>query len=323
MLIIIFIPSGLLGKLVVTIIVFIFCFISRLGFKTFSKTLWISLVMLVLLVFINWLVMKSPGLIVSEHHRSMFFIDKLWNKISDDSHHSFNYFYFPLIGGKINTIDIIYAQPISTINQIFVKLNSINGWLVITYTKHWYTLSLGSLTYAINTSWMIFLSLLTVTLAISSTNNVQLAYGIEKILTPLKFIKIPIQEWAMIIAIALRFVPTLINQAGRILNAQASRGVDIRNGNIKNKFVAIVSLIVPLFVLAFYAADDLANAMEVRGYNPANKRTRYRSYKLKVFDYCALVLMLLVFAFFIFYCIRKYCFGLFGPIDCWLLYGAN
>ena len=93
----------------------------------------------------------------------------------------------------------------------------------------------------------------------------------------------------MMISIALRFIPTLIEETQRIMNAQASRGVDMENGTIKEKVMAILSLIVPLFVSSFDRADQLANAMEARGYNPMQERTRYKVLKMTGIDYVGLI----------------------------------
>jgi energy-coupling factor transport system permease protein len=84
----------------------------------------------------------------------------------------------------------------------------------------------------------------------------------------------------MTISIALRFVPSLLEESQRILKAQASRGVDFSNGNFRDKVKSLVSLVVPMFSIAFHKADDLANAMEARAYNPRYTRTRYRNYAI-------------------------------------------
>ena len=102
---------------------------------------------------------------------------------------------------------------------------------------------------------------------------------------PLKKLHVPTHEIAMIISIALRFIPTLIEEAQRIMKAQASRGVDLEEGSLKEKMMCILSLIVPLFVSAFQRAEDLADAMEARGYIPDKKRTRYRQLKFGKRDY--------------------------------------
>ena len=93
----------------------------------------------------------------------------------------------------------------------------------------------------------------------------------------------------MTISIALRFIPTLLDETYRIMKAQASRGVDFVSGKLSEKVRAIVSLIVPLFISAFQRSEELANAMEARGYNPSGKRTRYRVMVWKTPDTVALL----------------------------------
>lgn len=94
----------------------------------------------------------------------------------------------------------------------------------------------------------------------------------------------------MIISIALRFIPTLLGETQRIMKAQASRGVDFKNGNTKSKMKSLITLIIPLFVSAFAKAEDLGNAMEVRGYDPYEKRVRYRQYRPGFYDFILLII---------------------------------
>ncbi len=110
-----------------------------------------------------------------------------------------------------------------------------------------------------------------------TTKPLDLTYAIEWYMTPLKFIRFPVHEIAMTISIALRFIPTLLDETGRIMRAQESRGVDFKGGKLGEKLRAIVALIVPLFVSALQRSDELANAMIARGYDPRAKRTRYRA----------------------------------------------
>lgn len=88
----------------------------------------------------------------------------------------------------------------------------------------------------------------------------------------------------MMISVALRFIPTLIEETQRIMKAQASRGADFNEGTLKEKITAIISLIIPLFISAFQRADDLANAMESRNYQPGAMRTRYHQLKWRYYD---------------------------------------
>lgn len=117
-----------------------------------------------------------------------------------------------------------------------------------------------------------------------STKPLELTYGLEYLFTPLKIIKFPAHEISMMISIALRFIPTLLEETQRIMKAQASRGVDLSDGKFKEKIIGIVSLIIPLFFSSFQRAEDLANAMEARGYDPSGKRTRYRQLKFTFRD---------------------------------------
>jgi len=123
----------------------------------------------------------------------------------------------------------------------------------------------------------------------STTRPLDLTYAIEWYLLPFKVIRFPTHEIAMTISIALRFIPTLLDETYRIMKAQASRGVDFVSGKLSEKVRAIVSLIVPLFISAFQRSEELANAMEARGYNPSGKRTRYRVMKWRVPDSVALL----------------------------------
>lgn len=129
-----------------------------------------------------------------------------------------------------------------------------------------------------------------------STKPTDLNVAIERLLKPLRLIKINPSIFAMMISIALRFIPTLINEANKILKAQASRGVDFNEGKFKDKIMQIVSLIVPMFVIAYKRAIDLADAMEARGYDPDGKRSTLNELKFKGIDYFILVFMNILFA---------------------------
>ena len=125
----------------------------------------------------------------------------------------------------------------------------------------------------------LMLMIMITTLLTATTKPLELTLGIECLLAPFKKFGVPAHEIAMMISIALRFIPTLIEETERILKAQTSRGVDLDEGSLSVKVMAILSLIVPLFVSAFQKAEDLANAMESRGYAPGAKRTRYKVLK--------------------------------------------
>ncbi|AKU80240.1 energy-coupling factor transporter transmembrane component T family protein [Spiroplasma turonicum] len=130
----------------------------------------------------------------------------------------------------------------------------------------------------------IFLMITLTTILTGTTQPLELTLAIEDLLSPLKLIKVPVYIFSIIISIALRMIPTLIDEAGRIMKAQSSRGIDFKNGKLKDKAKAMTSLIIPLLVSAFQKAEDLAYAMDSRGYDPHAKRTRYRQVKFRFID---------------------------------------
>lgn len=134
----------------------------------------------------------------------------------------------------------------------------------------------------------LLLMIMVTTILTASTKPLDLTLAIEDLLSPFKRFGFPAHEIAMMISIALRFIPTLIDETNRIMKAQASRGVDLKEGNFKEKIVAILSLIVPLFVSSFQRAEELADAMEARGYVPSATRTRYKQLVHGLKDYIML-----------------------------------
>lgn len=128
-----------------------------------------------------------------------------------------------------------------------------------------------------------------------TTSPISITDGLEVLLNPLKKVKFPVHELALMMSIALRFIPTLMDETDKIMKAQMARGSDLSAGSLKDRIKAVVPLLVPLFVSAFKRAEDLATAMEVRGYKGGEGRTRYRQLKWQLKDTCILV-FLVVFA---------------------------
>lgn len=129
-----------------------------------------------------------------------------------------------------------------------------------------------------------------------STMSIDINNGLQSILSPLALIKIPVGTFAMMFSLTLRFIPLLFDETNKIMKAQASRGVDFNEGSLKEKITQIISLLIPMFVISFNKADDLANAMETRGYIVGAKRSRYDELKLKARDYIAISFSALLFA---------------------------
>ena len=130
----------------------------------------------------------------------------------------------------------------------------------------------------------------------STTKPMDLTYGFEWYMAPLKVVHFPVHAIAMTLSIALRFIPTLLEESERIMKAQASRGVDFNRGGLGKRFKAIISLIIPLFVSAIDRSEELSNAMEVRGYDPRAKRTKYRLLRFGWRDLLAFMFVSVLFA---------------------------
>ena len=141
---------------------------------------------------------------------------------------------------------------------------------------------------------LIMLIMITMILT-STTKPMDLTYALEWYMTPLKVVKFPTHIVAMTLSIALRFIPTLLDETQRIMKAQASRGVDFNKGGLFKRIGAVLSLIVPLFVSAIGRSEELSNAMEARGYDPYGKRSRYRILKFSWRDLLSFIIVLLVF----------------------------
>ena len=129
-----------------------------------------------------------------------------------------------------------------------------------------------------------------------TTSPIALTDGLEMLLGPLKKIKVPVHEMTLMMSMALRFIPTLIEETDKIMSAQKARGADMESGGIVQRARALIPILIPLFVSAFRRAEELALAMECRCYHGGEGRTRLRELKSGMRDYIALALMILLFA---------------------------
>ena len=123
-----------------------------------------------------------------------------------------------------------------------------------------------------------------------TTSPIALTDGLELLLNPLKKIKLPVHELAMMMCIALRFIPTLIEETDKIMSAQKARGADFESGNILQRAKALIPILVPLFISSFGRADDLATAMECRCYRGGVGRTRMKQLTMAGRDYVTLLI---------------------------------
>lgn len=174
------------------------------------------------------------------------------------------------------------------INLLVIKTGTLIATIWI------FTIYSGAIMQTLYIVIRLMLMIVITTLLTATTKPLEMTLGIEDLLKPFVRFKVPAHEIAMMISIALRFIPTLIEETERIMRAQQSRGVDLQEGKIKEKIMAVLSLIVPLFISAFQRAEDLANAMEARGYNPGWPRTRYKKLSMHHRDWILLACCLLL-----------------------------
>lgn len=140
----------------------------------------------------------------------------------------------------------------------------------------------------------LFLIIMISTLLTLTTAPLELTDGIEHLLRPLTKLGFPSHEVALMLSIALRYVPTLLDEAQTIMNAQRARGVEFDEGNLMKRMRAIIPILVPLFVSAFNRAEELATAMEARGYRGAEGRTKYRQLDYTRKDLSVLLIFILI-----------------------------
>ena len=127
-----------------------------------------------------------------------------------------------------------------------------------------------------------------------TTSPIQLTDGLERLLSPLKKLHAPVHELSMMMSIALRFIPTLIEETEKIISAQKARGADFDSGNLIQRAKAMIPILVPLFISAFRRADELATAMECRLYRGDVGRTRMKQLHIERVDICACVIFAVV-----------------------------
>lgn len=142
-----------------------------------------------------------------------------------------------------------------------------------------------------------------------TTTPVALADGVESLMSPLKLIKVPVRDIAMIMSIALRFIPTLFEETNKIIAAQKARGASFDTGGLFARAKALLPVLIPLFVNSFRRADELAFAMDARCYNATEKRTKMKKTKLGWGD---LVAFLLICAYFVVILLERYYFPTIG-----------
>ncbi len=173
----------------------------------------------------------------------------------------------------------------SILNVFFVSGDTVLlKWWILTITKEGVVL-------AVAMSIRIITLIAGTSLLTYTTSPIALTDAIERLLKPLKLFKFPVHELAMMMTIALRFIPTLIEETDKIMSAQKARGADMESGNVFQRSKALIPILIPLFVSSFRRADELAMAMECRCYRGGVGRTRMRQLKMHFIDYVSLIFM--------------------------------
>lgn len=149
----------------------------------------------------------------------------------------------------------------------------------VAFLPAWYTISSFQIMNAFSLANKIILVIILSAIFTMTSPLTSFTYALEDLFRPLSVLRLPTKLMALTISIALRFVPSLITESFRIIRAQASRGIDYKNGKLTDKINALRSLFIPIFVISFIKSDELAAAMTARGYRPQENRTSFRAYK--------------------------------------------
>ncbi|WP_257351202.1 energy-coupling factor transporter transmembrane component T family protein [Pseudalkalibacillus decolorationis] len=165
----------------------------------------------------------------------------------------------------------------------------------------WAKIHEGGLVKGVFIAFRLFFLILLTSLLTLTTTPIDITDGLENLLAPLKRLKFPVHEFALMMSISLRFIPTLMQETEKIMKAQSARGAEFSSGPIQQRIKAFVPLLIPLFISAFKRAEDLALAMEARGYRGGEGRTKLRLLQWKMRDsFCLFSMGVLIVALVIF-----------------------
>ncbi len=217
-----------------------------------------------------------------------------------------------IAGYAMSTVFLLVAIKLSKIpfKKVFSGLKSIcfvlifSGVFTLLFTNgetvlgEWwiFTISVEGILKAIEMVYRLLLLLIGSSIMTLTTTPTDIADGLEKAFSPLRYIKIPVHEIAMMISIAFRFIPILVEETDKIMKAQKARGADFETGGIIKKAKGMIPLLVPLLISAIKRAMDLANAMEARCYRGGDGRTKMKPLRYKKADYVAYIIIFVVFA---------------------------
>lgn len=204
-----------------------------------------------------------------------------------------------LLAAYISEIPLSYyingLKPLTFLILITVSLQLLfSQGETIVLNLGWFQITLEGIINAIKIIVRFVLIIFMSTILTLTTTPLEIADGIESLLKPLKKVKVPVEEIALVLSIALRFVPTLIEETEKIMNAQRSRGVEFNVGSLVERMKKIVPLLIPLFISSIDRADQLATAMTARGYQGGDHRTKLRELNWENRDYSIFILFILL-----------------------------
>jgi energy-coupling factor transport system permease protein len=162
---------------------------------------------------------------------------------------------------------------------------------VLLYKLGWLEIYEQGIKQGVFISLRFLLLILVTTMLTLTTTPIEVTDGVESLLSPFKKLNLPVHELALMMSISLRFIPTLIEETDKIMKAQAARGVDFSSGSFQERIKAVVSLLVPLFISSFKRAEELATAMEARGYRGGEGRTKFRLLTWKFVDTLLMIVL--------------------------------
>ena len=317
LLVLTFLPSMFLCKIFLILLSVILWKMARNSFHSYRSILKSCFIMFIIMLLINWITFKAPSYQFDLSNKKRI-IGGSWDDLLNwgwikKSEEGIYWWHSEIWGGNIVDNLVKKSNP----NGNFLSVGTFRDQtFYLQYSSVWYALSSQTIFVVLKIIIKIYLTIVFTTILTSTSTPVQLTYAIENILKPLKYLRIPVNEIAMIISIAIRFIPNLLDEASKIKKAQTTRGVNF-NGNIYTKAKAIIALSIPMFSIAFRKANDLANAMEARNYQPKKNRTRYRVFLVKKNDLLFLSLILFLFVLMLCFLLSKIVFAPLFLFDCY------
>ncbi|MCQ2435725.1 MAG: energy-coupling factor transporter transmembrane protein EcfT [Clostridia bacterium] len=203
----------------------------------------------------------------------------------------FTAFLVSISGIKVSVVlrgvrPLIYVIAFTSIVNIFFTVGDtpLHLWKITIYLE-----GIVTAAFRVERIWKLLIG--TSGLLTHTTTPIALTDAIERLLSPLRVIHVPVHEFAMMMTIALRFIPTLLKETDKIMSAQKARGADFSTGKLIDRAKALIPILIPLIISAFRSADELATAMECRCYRGGNGRTRMTCLKLSAIDFVGLFVM--------------------------------